>query len=120
MAKDTGLPQLPGVHEPPPKRLREVGRPWPLPSAPDSDTSADAADSMKGKAGAIRLDVLAFIRRRGDEGATADEVQVALGLTHQTSSARVSELANKFEMIEDSGRRRKTRSGSKAAVYVSV
>lgn len=115
----SALPQLPGVHEPPSKHLRQVGRPWPLPSASGSDTSADAATSMKGKAGAIRLEVLAFIRRRGDAGATADEVQVALSLTHQTGSARVSELANKFELIEDSGRRRKTRSGSKAAVYVA-
>ena len=89
-----------------------------LPFARGSHTSRAAAESMVSPAATYRGQVLAFIRDRGDYGATADEVQVTLGLTHQNCSARVSELASKFKVIVPSGRMRPTRSGRNAVVYV--
>lgn len=85
-----------------------------------SSTSLAAAVSMRGSARTYREKVLDFIRGKGAYGATSDEVQVALGLTHQNGSARVSELVNRYQRIVDSGRKRPTRSGRKAVVYVSI
>lgn len=59
--------------------------------------------------------VAQHVRESG--GATCDEVEVALGLRHQTASARLRELVLKGA-IKDSGARRLTRSKRKAAVYV--
>jgi hypothetical protein len=69
--------------------------------------------------------VYAYIETRGEEGATTYEVEVGLGLSHQTTSARVWELrglnrkSDKPAVIFDTGRRRKTGSGRKAVVYTS-
>jgi hypothetical protein len=82
-----------------------------------TDTSAAAADSMKRKALLLRERVLESIGARHSEGATCDQIEIALGLTHQTCSARFNELA-KAGAIVDSGNRRPTRSGRKAIVYV--
>lgn len=87
------------------------------PSAAGSETSQAAARSMRRPAPRYREQVLYFIARQGAAGATSDEVQAALGLSHQNGSARVSELA-KYGFVVDSGVRRVTRSGRKAVVYV--
>jgi hypothetical protein len=87
------------------------------PSAAGSDTSLAAARSMRRPSQRYRELVLGYIEARGERGATADEVQAALRLSHQNGSARVSELA-KHGFIVDSGMRRVTRSGRRAAVYV--
>ena len=89
------------------------------PHVAGSDTSKAAAESMRGRAQTDHARVLDFITEQGVEGATADEVLVALALTHQNGSARVSTLAS-LRQIEDSGARRKTRSGRMAAVYVAT
>jgi hypothetical protein len=62
--------------------------------------------------------VLAYIRDRGYDGATSDEAEVALGLTHQACSARFTELKRDVQ-ITSAGRRR-TRSGRMAGVYVDA
>lgn len=82
-----------------------------------TDTSAAAAESMKTKAPLLRDRVLESIRARHSEGMTCDEAEVALGLSHQTCSARFNELVARSEIV-DSGNRRPTRSGRKAIVYV--
>ncbi len=82
-----------------------------------SDTSIAAAASMKQTAPILRAKVEAFIRNCAVTGATDDEVEVAMGLRHQTASARRVELL-KREIVYDSGRRRKTRSGRNATVWV--
>jgi predicted transcriptional regulator len=74
---------------------------------------------MKGCAGTYEAKVLDFIRSRDHYGATADECLVQLGLTHQNGSARVSTLAQKGLIIR-SYRKRITRSGRKAFVYVAA
>lgn len=60
--------------------------------------------------------VLDFIRSQGDRGATDDEIEVALGLPHQTASARRRDLEKGGQIYNTSARRR-TRTGTPAAVW---
>ncbi len=83
-----------------------------------SDTSEAAAGSLdESTLSRLRRKVHAFIAMRAD-GATCDEVEIALDLRHQTASARVRELVL-GGFIEDTGRRRLTSSGRRARVYQS-
>lgn len=82
-----------------------------------SDTSLAAAESVERQVPTMQRAVLDCIARGNDNGRTCDEVEVWLAMSHQTASARIRELA-KAGAIVDSGERRKTRSGRKAAVYV--
>lgn len=84
-----------------------------LPSVP-GDTSEDAAASMESYVHGLRKKVFDFIEEQGD--ATCDEAEVCLSLRHQTASARIRELVL-GGFIEDTGGRRKTRSGRRARVY---
>jgi predicted transcriptional regulator len=63
--------------------------------------------------------VLDYIRGMQDYGATADECLHNLGLSHQNGSARVSTLAKK-QLIIRTNRKRMTRSGRRAYVYVAA
>jgi hypothetical protein len=78
-----------------------------------SDTSEDASESMKASAESLRMKVLGHI---ASAESTCDEVEAALGLRHQTASARIRELAL-MNKIENSGKRRKTQSGRLATVW---
>jgi hypothetical protein len=88
-----------------------------------TDTSIDAAQSHSpDDAKNLRAKVYAFIALRSVRGgivrgATSDEAEAVLKLSHQTCSARFNELRNRG-LIVDSGERRATRSGRKAAVYI--
>lgn len=90
----------------------------------DEDTSKQAAESVRKDAARLRSLVLDFITQQAERGATCDEVEVALGLSHQTISPRVWELAgsnrkaNLPKLITKTERRRATRTGRTAAVYV--
>lgn len=64
-----------------------------LPFVRGSATSRAAAESMTESAATIRSKVLAAVVAAGSAGMTCDEIEVALGLRHQTASARVRELA---------------------------
>jgi hypothetical protein len=79
-------------------------------------TSKDAAETMKPKASALRLRVLAELQLRADVGATCDELEQAMDLSHQTASARLREMALKGTIV-DSGKKRLTRSGRAAIVW---
>lgn len=58
----------------------------------DSDTSEAAANSLDdADLGFLRGQIWRFIASR-PHGATCDETEVALGLRHQTASARLREL----------------------------
>ncbi len=70
------------------------------------DTSVTAAASVTESASSMRSRIKRHILWRTD--ATCDEVERALGLRHQTASARIRELV----------RKRKTTSGRDARVYV--
>lgn len=70
---------------------------------------------MKGK----MRQVLDYIERQGVLGATDDEIETVLGLSHQSVSARRYDLAD-AGWIRPSGQTRKTRSGGQAKVWVVV
>ncbi len=89
-----------------------------VPYVRGSDTSRAAADSMVPHVSAIERCVLNFVSAY-HEGATCDEIEFAMGLAHQTASARLKGLSDKG-LIKDSGARRKTRSGRAARVYVAI
>lgn len=84
-----------------------------------SDTSRAAAASMKPHLGRVARRVYDEIARRGADGATDDEIEEALDLTHQTASARRRELVQ-LDSVVDSGRRRATRRGRSAVVWIAA
>jgi hypothetical protein len=86
------------------------------PPSEQVSTSQAAAGSMKVVANTVRQKVLAVIEARGEHGATDDELEQALGMRHQTVSARRRELYLLGE-IRTVGERR-TRSGRLARVWV--
>lgn len=88
------------------------------PHVAGSDTSRAAAEAIRPHVLRQQDRVLASISARHSDGMTCDEVEVALGLSHQTASARIRDLV-KAGAIVDSDIRRPTRTGRKAAVYVA-
>ena len=86
----------------------------------NASTSLEAAMSMQGGEGSTaRGRVLAFIVSRGAHGATDDEVEIGIGMSHQTASARRRELDLRRLIVKD-GTKRKTRSGRNAQVWIGV
>lgn len=79
--------------------------------------SIAAHDSLKPDKQRLRALVVGYVKSAG--GATSDEVEEALGLAHQTVSARLTE-AKALGLVVDSGERRKTRSGRQAKVLKVV
>lgn len=84
-----------------------------------SETSKEAAESIKPKAAILRARCLSVVEASGINGATCDEVEAATGLLHQSASARVRELVQ-MGAIMPNGERRLTRSGRSAQVYVKA
>jgi predicted transcriptional regulator len=72
---------------------------------------------IESKLSDLQLKVYDLVKLAGWDGKTCDEVEVALGLTHQSASARVHEL-EKMKLIEQRGTKRKTRAGRTAYVFV--
>ena len=89
------------------------------PPAETSPTSRTAGDSVAGRSGSLRATVLRLIRITGPNGLTDDDLERAMGIRHQTVSARRRELVLLGE-VKDSGRARKTSSGRQATVWVAV
>lgn len=89
------------------------------PSIASSDTSVAAAQSVKQFTPKTRNKVELAIRMNSSYGMTDDEIEDYLGMRHQSASARRRELVLMGRVV-DSGRRRTTRSGRKAAVWVVV
>lgn len=89
----------------------------PPPAQRHSETSVNAANEIKPGAGTLRMAVLDFIGKCGDNGATDDEVQVALGMNPSTQRPRRVELWD-MGLVRDSGRTRLTRSRRKATVWI--
>lgn len=87
------------------------------PARTESDTSVAAAQEIQPHSETLRERVLGYVR--GRKGATCDEVEVALAMSHQTASARIRELV-KLGQLHDSWSARKTRSGRKATVWRAV
>lgn len=82
-----------------------------------TDTSYAAAQRIMPHLTRLASAVWDHVKRQSFLGATCDEIEHALRLSHQCVSARLRELCLK-EKIHDSGTRRFTRSGRKAIVWV--
>jgi hypothetical protein len=83
------------------------------------DTSRDAADLAEASAGSQMAAVLDVIRAAGERGATADEVEAAMGICSGAASARINRLAE-LRLIWKHGDRRPTRRGGTAYVWRAV
>ena len=82
-----------------------------------SDTSEQAADSIRPTRAGMKMTVWRAVYDAPD-GLTCDECEVITELVHQTCSARIRELVLDG-FVYDSGRRRPTRSGRSARIYLS-
>ena len=83
------------------------------------DTSLEAAKRIVPHLTALASQVWETIKGESFLGATCDEIEKKLDLSHQTVSARIRELCLKKKII-DSGVRRTTRSGRRAIVWKAV
>lgn len=89
----------------------------------NNQSSEEAADSMRESAASIRYRVHEYIASQ-PQGVTCDEAEVALNLSHQTCSARCTELKRQGkvsaqEQMDGTKIRRPTRSGRNADVLFS-
>ncbi len=84
-----------------------------------SETSLAAARSMEESAPTLRDRVEEYVKRCGTSGATDDEIEEALGLRHQTASARRRELELLGRIVKGPAFRL-TRSGRRAGVYLAA
>ena len=84
-----------------------------------ADTSVAAHRRSRGKAKTDRASIYCEILLAKKAGMTCAEIEVRLKLTHQSASARISELS-RMGLIRDSGQRRRTPSGCFARVYVAA
>lgn len=82
-----------------------------------SSTSKAAAASLRPVVGTLRRAVLDAVVAAGEEGVTCDELEAAMEGRHQTVSPRLYELRNQGFVV-DSSRKRRTRSGRMAIVWV--
>lgn len=81
------------------------------------ETQQRAAMSALPRTGSDKMRVLLFLYEEDERGATDWEIERALGMKHQTASARRYDLA-KGGWIVESGVTRKTDTGNDAAVWV--
>lgn len=79
-----------------------------------NENSEAANDSIQSSKKQIKRNILEYIRSSGDTGATCDEIEFALGLSHQCCSARCTELKKSNKVYVDG--KRLTRSRCSAAV----
>lgn len=85
----------------------------------DPDTSRDAAESIRGSAASLREQVLRFITRCGDLGATDEEIQFALDMGGNTERPRRREL-EELGLVIRAGRTRLTSAHRRADVWISA
>ena len=86
------------------------------PAQQHSVTSMQAADALDTKRlNALHRQVLAFLRQRGDLGATDEEMQLGIPMAPSTQRPRRVELARRGLLVEAGVR--KTSSGRNANVW---
>ncbi len=88
-----------------------------LPFQRHSGTSIAAAGEMEECTTTLRGQIYRYLARCLSNGATDDEIQVALNMNPSTQRPRRIELWDRG-LVRDSGQRRKTRAGRNAAVWV--
>ena len=82
-----------------------------------AETSRQARIAIQPRVGTLREKVLSYIRRKGTEGATREEIELGLCMGGSTVRPRVKELMA-AGLIEVRGQR-KTKSGLAAEILVS-
>jgi len=90
-----------------------------LPYVDESETSKQAADLIEPKASALLGKVLAFLRNKGEYGATDEEMQDQMPIPPSTQRPRRIDLVNRG-LVMDSGLTRKTKAGRNAVVWVAI
>lgn len=83
-----------------------------------SATSLEAARDIAGKAGTLRRLVYEYLCRRGEHGATDEQIQRDLGLDGSTERPRRVRLVE-LGLVEAAPHTRATRSGRQATVWVA-
>lgn len=82
-----------------------------------ADTSVEAFQSTpESTRSRQRAQVLDFISKAGERGATCEESSIALGIPYTAASARITELS-KLDLISHGVDRRLTTHGKSARVY---
>lgn len=89
------------------------------PAVLGSETSEAAADAIKPSAAKLREQVRLFIAEAGKKGATDEEIQDGTGINPSTQRPRRVELCQ-LGIITDSNRKRKTKSGREAVVWIAA
>lgn len=89
------------------------------PAQRHSPTSVAAAEGIEPRAETLRRAVLEFLRQRGEQGATDEEIQDALAMPGNTARPRRREL-QMAGLVVDSGNTRETRSGRQAVIWVAA
>lgn len=89
----------------------------PMPPHNGTETSREAAESVRDDVGRQEAMILALLDEAGSDGMTDDEIEVATGLRHESASARRRGLVLKG-LVVDSGKVRPTRRGRKAVCWV--
>lgn len=84
-----------------------------------NEFSAAAHESVRPTKQRDQARIWSYVESTGESGTTCDAIESALGMSHQTASARVSEL-KRDGRLELNGERRPTRTGRTAGVYVAV
>lgn len=113
--QEVQLPGMPPLPDPQVHQAGMVGRAHP-------GTSRDAATLVAPRSGTQRWRILAlFVALPEGEGLTADEVQAHSGMAPQSVNPRMLELRDDERVggwLVDSGRKRRTRLGGDAIVWV--
>ena len=89
-----------------------------IPYQQHSETSREAARSIKDCVHTLRAQVLAFIQMHS-LGVSDDEIQSGLEISGSTERPRRVEL-QKLGLVVDSGRRRATASGRMAVIWITI
>lgn len=93
---------------------------WALPAhVLESETSREAATKIKNSAPHIRGRVYDLIKASRRYGRTDEEVQIMMALNPSTQRPRRVELV-RAGAVFDSGRKRKTKSGRRAVVWIAA
>lgn len=82
------------------------------------DTSEAAAESLSAIAETLTERVYHYVASKGEEGATCDEVEIAMSLRHQTASSRLWDLEGK-RLLRKTTDTRKARSGRMVRIYIA-
>ena len=83
-----------------------------------NENSEAANRTISGAKISLRQQILNYIRRQGRHGATCEQIEEALNMSHQTVSARCSELKAKKQVVSIG--KTKTKSGCTADILGAI